>query len=384
MHKFSIVHVVPGITDEASGPSYSVTRLCESLLSAGENVTLASLDWSPLSTAPPFLKKFSLGWGPRRLGRSPGMERWLMDQAESRAVDLIHNHSLWMMPNVYPGRAARKYKIPLVVSPRGALSRTAFNSGSIVKKIFWPLLQKPAFDSAICFHATAKAECHDIRRAGFLQPVAIIPNGVDIPVLLPKESKKFRTLLFLGRIHPIKGLDMLLPAWGVLQDRFSDWRLRIVGPDDRGYLSEMRRLAGKLGLKRIEFAGAIYGTQKWQAYRDADLFVLPTYSENFGMAVAESLASSTPVIVTKGAPWSGLVTHQAGWWIDIGIDPLVACLEQALATTSHSLEAMGARGRKWVQSEYSWSHLGQKMAQTYHWSLDGCPSSRKPDWVVLD
>jgi glycosyltransferase involved in cell wall biosynthesis len=379
-----VVQVVPAITEEASGPSYSVVRLSESLIENGQVVTLTALDWAPVPLPPFFVKTFPLGWGPRRLGRSPAMKRWLMEMAETGSVDLFHNHGLWMMPNVYPGRAASKFKIPLVVSPRGALSRTAFSSGSIIKKVFWPLLQKPVLDSAICFHATAKAECHDIRRAGFIQPVAIIPNGVDIPVLLPKESKKFRTLLFLGRIHPIKGLDMLLPAWGVLQDRFSDWRLRIVGPDDRGYLSEMRRLAGKLGLKRIEFAGAIYGTQKWQAYRDADLFVLPTFSENFGMAVAESLASGTPVIVTKGAPWSGLVTHQAGWWIDIGIDPLVACLEQALATTSHSLEAMGARGRKWVQSEYSWSHLGQKMAQTYHWSLDGCPSSRKPDWVVLD
>jgi glycosyltransferase involved in cell wall biosynthesis len=366
-----VIHVVPSITNEANGPSYSVVRLCESLIGQQQEVTLAVLDWAPMSTPPPFLKTFALGLGPRRLGRSPAMRRWLLGMAESRAVGLIHNHSLWMMPNVYPGQAAGRHGIPLVVSPRGTLAERAMQSGSSLKRVFWPLIQRSALGSTTCFHATAEAECEDIRRMGFRQPVAIIPNGIDIPKLLPKLASNLRTLLFLGRVHPIKGLDMLLPAWRAVQDRFPDWQLQIVGPDNSGYLTQMQRLASQLKLQRTEFSGPLYGDEKWRAYAQADLFVLPTYSENFGMAVAEALATGAPAIVTKGAPWGGLARKGAGWWIDIGLDPLVACLEDALARSSNDLRGMGLRGRAWMAAEYSWEHIGQQMVATYRWVLEG-------------
>lgn len=374
-----VIHIVPAITEEASGPSYSVVRLCESLIAQGQDVRLAVLNWAPLPSTPSFLQTFPLGLGPRRLGRSPALYRWLEARAETRNVDLIHNHSLWMMPNVYPGYVARRHGIPLVVSPRGTLSEWAMKSGSAVKRVFWPLMQRPALAATTCFHATARPEYEDIRRMDFRQPVAIIPNGIDIPDLPPKVRGNLRVLLFLGRIHPIKGLDMLLPAWRAVQDRFPDWRLRIVGPDNDGYLLAMQRLASDLRLERIEFLGALFGKQKWQAYRQADLFVLPTYSENFGMSVAEALAAETPAIVSRGAPWSELEKRGAGWWTDIGIDPLVACLEDALARPAGHLAEMGLRGRDWMAAEYSWVRVGQQMADTYRWMLEG---GNEPEWVI--
>jgi glycosyltransferase involved in cell wall biosynthesis len=376
-----VTHVVPDITQEASGPSYSVVRLCESLIAQGQDVTLAVLDWAPMASPRHFLNAFPLGWGPRRLGRSPAMRQWLLAQAASRSVDLIHNHSLWMMPNVYPGQVAQRHGIALVVSPRGTLSDWAMQSGSSVKRVFWPLLQRPALSATTCFHATAESECEDIRRMGFRQPIAIIPNGIDIPALRPKQAGDSHTVLFLGRVHPKKGLDMLLPAWRAVQDRFPLWRLQIVGPDDGGYLAKMHRLAGELRLERIEFSGALYGGQKWQAYEQADLFVLPTYSENFGVSVAEALAAGTPAIVTQGAPWPGLEKHGAGWWIDIGVDPLVACLEDALCRSREDLGQMGLRGRSWMETEYSWSQVGRQMAETYRWILKG---GSTPEWVMAE
>lgn len=214
---------------------------------------------------------------------------------------------------------------------------------------------------------------------GFRQPVAIILNGIDIPDFLHTHQAGLRTLLFLGRIHPVKGLDILLPAWRVVQDRFPDWKLRIVGPDNRGYLAQMQQLASDLGLERVEFSGVLYGTDKTLAYAQADLFVLPSHSENFGMTVAEALAAGTPAIVTKGAPWAGLVKHEAGWWIDIGIDPLVACLEDALSCSTESLAEKGMRGRTWMSAEYSWAQVGREMAETYRWILHG---GNKPEWVI--
>ena len=360
-----IIQIVPDIAIEASGPSYSVLRLCESLKSLGAEVELATLDWVPMHSSPDFRRTFPLGLGPRRLGRSPTMKRWLHRNAKSAKI--IHNHSLWMMPNVYSGNIARKFQIPLVVSPRGTLSKWAMKSGSISKRLFWPLCQRPALKHTNCFHATALSECEDIRRLGFRQPIAMIPNGVDIPILQPKESGRLRTLLFLGRINPVKGLDMLLPAWKSVQDRFPDWHLTIAGPDSMGYTKQIQELADSLGVKRVSFVGLIFGDDKTAAYRNADLFILPSYSENFAVAVAESLAASTPAIVSKGAPWQGLEKHDAGWWIDLGIDPLISCLETALSSNEKTLQDMGQRGRNWMESEYTWSNIGHQMFEVYRW-----------------
>ncbi|MGO9312921.1 MAG: glycosyltransferase [Syntrophobacteraceae bacterium] len=376
-----LVHVVPSIFEEASGPSYSVVRLCESLITQGLEVTLAALDWGPLPSPPPFLKTFSLGLGPRRLGRSPAMLNWLADHAHSRTIDLIHNHSLWMMPNVYPGRVARKYDVPLVVSPRGTLSKWAFKSGARVKRVFWPLVQKPALAATACFHATAESEFEDIRRMGFRQPACVIPNGIDIPPPKLRPHTDARTLLFLGRIHPVKGVDMLLRAWAAVEPRFPEWELRIAGPNNNGYLPKMQSLAEELGLKRVVFCGPLYGDTKQAAYREAELFVLPTHSENFGITVAESLAAGTPAIVTKGAPWSSLERNRAGWWIDIGVDPLVACLEEAMSQSRSELINRGRFGREWMVRDYSWARIGQMTHLTYRWLLFG---GETPAWVRLD
>jgi glycosyltransferase involved in cell wall biosynthesis len=244
--------------------------------------------------------------------------------------------------------------------------------------LFWPLVQKPALAATSCFHASAESEYEAIRRMGFRQPVAIIPNGIDIPVFVAQRRGNFRTLLFLGRVHPSKGLDMLLPAWQAVQKRFPEWRLIIAGPDNGGYLSKMQHLAAQLQLKQIEFVGALMGRQKWEAYREAELFVLPTYSENFGVTVAEALAAGIPAIVSRGAPWQGLEQKKAGWWIDTGLDPLVACLNYALDQSPDVLAEMGQRGRVWMQEEFSWERVGAMMDQTYRWILSG---GNKPDWV---
>lgn len=373
------IHVVSSISEEAAGPSYSVVRLCKALIAEGRDVTLAVLEGAPMASPLRFVKGFPLGVGPCRLGRSPEMFRWLSEQASSRSVDIIHSHGLWMMPNVYPGMVAEQHNLPLVISPRGMLSAWAVQNGSVVKRLFWPLVQRPALSAAACFHATAKSEYEDIRRMGFRQPVAVIPNGIDIPDDVVKQRDGLRTLLFLGRVHPKKGLDILLPAWKAVQDGFPDWRLSIAGPDNGGHLAQMQHLAQRLQLKRIEFVGAVRGKAKWDTYRNADLFVLPTYSENFGMTVAEALVSGVPAIVSKGAPWAGLEKKSAGWWIDIGLDPLVRCLEDALAQVPVALTDMGQRGRNWMQEEFSWDRLGQQMDETYRWLLNG---GSKPEWVI--
>ncbi len=382
------IHIVPAISNESSGPSYSVTNLCQALINQGIDITLAALDWEHLDNPPAFLRTFNIGIAPRKLGSSPDMKRWLDAQVKSKNIDVIHSHGMWQMNALYAGWVTKNSNIEFVVSPRGAFSKWAMHNGSWSKKLFWPLLQKPAFKKVACFHATAYEEYQDIRRMGFKQPVAIIPNGIDIPIVENKKSTAtIRTLLFLGRIHPVKGVDLLLRAWGCVQDDMPDWRLLIVGSDDgyhqaSGYLEKMRTLSNQIGLERVEFAGKLEGADKWSAYKKSDLYVLPSHSENFGMTVAEALISETPAIVARGAPWGGLVEKNAGWWIDNGETPLVECLREALLLPPEKLHAMGKHGRQWMEAEFTWPHIGWKMSETYRWLLDR--SSPVPEWICLD
>ncbi|MBM4231725.1 MAG: glycosyltransferase, partial [Gammaproteobacteria bacterium] len=176
-----VVHVLPSVSEEASGPSYSVVRLCESLAEAGDTVTLTAMDWAPITNPSPVLRTFPMGLGPRRLGRSPAMARWLDEQARSGRISVLHNHGMWQMNAVYPGRVASRHGTPYMVSPRGTWSEWAMSNGSLLKRPFWHIVQRPSVDCVTCFHATADSEYEDIRRLGFRQPVAVIPNGVDIP-----------------------------------------------------------------------------------------------------------------------------------------------------------------------------------------------------------
>jgi glycosyltransferase involved in cell wall biosynthesis len=338
-----LIHVVPAVSEEASGPSYVVTRLCTSLTDLGEDLTLATMNLAPCPSRSSYLKLFPVAFGPRRLGRSPKMYRWLVAEAASGNVDIIHNHGLWQMNAVYPGWSVRGTAAQLVVSPHGAFSPWAMGHGSSLKRVAWPMVQRPSLGNAACFHATAQSECEEIRQLGFTQPIAVIPPGIDLPHSVARsEAHATRTVLFLGRIHPKKGIDVLVRAWAGIHQRHRDWTLSIVGSDTvysakAGYLDQLKRLAASLHVERIEFLDPLYGPDKWTAYAKADLFVLPTHSENFAMTVAESLASETPAIVTRGAPWQGLEQHRCGWWIEHGVDPLDHAVLQGIGQSREQI-----------------------------------------------
>jgi glycosyltransferase involved in cell wall biosynthesis len=356
-------------------------RLCESLVAHGTDARVVALDWADRSPTSPYLSTFPLARGPRRLGLSPKMQRWLEEGAAAGRFDVVHNHSLWMMPNVYPGEVCRRHAgCRLVVSPRGTLSRWALGFHALRKRLFWHLLQRRAVDAAACFHATGEGEYQDIRNLGFTQAICILPNGIDAPPLNRAPAAEQRKLLFLGRVHPKKGVAILLRAWHAVEERFPEWELHVVGPDNGGHLADMQALGRALKLKRVNFPGPVYAEEKWSTYGAADLFVLPSHSENFGVAVAEALAAGTPAIVTVGAPWRRLIREGAGWSIDIGVDPLVATLEEALATSPERLREMGIAGRQWMIRDFSWQRIGAQWAATYRWLLHG---GETPGWVAL-
>lgn len=375
--KLRIVHSVPTIQWEASGPSQSVPSLCAALARSGHDVELASVGGAWTRGNQPyrhFLAPRDFERWPilRELWFSSGLRRELASQAE--AFDLVHSHSLWVMPNLYPALVARRSGKPLVVSPRGTLSAVALARSRWLKAAFWTVLQGPAVRSATCLHATSEQEYSDIRRAGLRQPVAIIPNGVDIPEASAETaSQGSRTLLYLGRLHPIKGLDNLLRAWQAVVRQFPEWNLRLVGPDEDGHRAELERLVSEFKIERVSFAGPRYGADKGVEYAAADLFVLPSHTENFGMSVAEALAHGIPVITTTGTPWSRVVEQCCGWYVSPDVSGLSQALGQALPLGRPALGAMGAAGRAWMQREFSWDRIARDFVQLYRWILEGGP-----------
>jgi glycosyltransferase involved in cell wall biosynthesis len=354
-----------------------VPRLCEALAAAGAETVLFSVADEGDSEYDAQCKgyhDFRFGWDYaripilRRMRSSRGLSKALHRAVKTTGV--IHNHGLWLMPNVRAGKAAASGRVPLVVSPHGMLAPTALAFSPLKKQAFWALLQGPAVRVAACIHATSEQEYEEIRSFGLINPVAVIPNGIDIPRLPTQVTAgpaAERVVLSLGRIHPKKGLSHLVQAWAKVEAGHPGWRLKIAGPPEAGHDDELRALMNALRLTRVSIDGAIYGDAKTTEYRNADVFVLSTLNENFGLTVAEALAAGTPVISTKGAPWRGLESEGCGWWIDHGAEPLAAAMAHAMALPSHALKAMGRKGREWMARDFSWDHIGHDMLDVYLW-----------------
>jgi len=366
-----ICHVVPHIDREASGPSYSVPSLCAALGRRGHEVVLMTLARGVVAEPRDFRhEQFPPSFGPARLGPSRALRRALVEACAD--ADVVHSHSLWMMPNVYPGWASRRTGTPLVISPRGTLGATPLSYSRRIKQAFWLACQGAAVRQASLLHATALQERDEIRAFGLQQPVAVIPNGVDIPdpSPAPVEAGGPRRLLYLGRLHPKKGLEMLLEAWSGLSRRHPLWELHLVGPGDE-HEAVLRRRAADLELERVVFAGPKYGDEKRRTYAAAELYVLPSLNENFGMSVAEALSHGLPVVATKETPWAGLVDHGCGWSTEATVEGVERALGEALSLPSETLRAMGMSGREWMKRDFSWDRVAADMESAYQELLEG-------------
>jgi glycosyltransferase involved in cell wall biosynthesis len=368
----SVGHVIDSVADEASGPSYSVPGLCEALARHGDEVRLFTISDKITGAARYRHEQFDQDWKTVPVLRKVRASRALYEALDRFAADLnvFHTHGLWLMANIYPAWVAQHYKLPFIVSPRGMLGQGALRFSRFRKLAFWYALQGSALRSATCFHATSEQEYRDVRAAGLHQPVAIVPNGIDLPSegAIVKAADGPRTLLFLGRIHPKKGIDTLIEAWSKLEDKFPDWRLKIVGPlANNDYAKKLQRMIDGEGLARAKFAGPLYGASKSEAYATAALFILPTLDDNFAMTVAEALAHGTPVISTKGAPWQNLETNGCGWWIDHGVSALVSVLDLAMSIDRQRLAEMGQAGRVWMERDFSWNSVARSMDSVYRW-----------------
>ena len=217
-------------------------------------------------------------------------------------------------------------------------------------------------------HATAESEKNNLLKLGYNDRIKIIPNGVDVEHIPMKSSwERHKKILFLSRVHVKKGINFLIEAVAALKNELEGYSVIIAGEGDSDYITELKSTAEHLGVSDIiQFIGGVYGDKKWDLFRNADLFVLPTHSENFGIVVAEALSCGTPVITTKGTPWQELETHQCGWWTDIGTAATTDAIRDFLSLTENDLQTMGKNGRMLIEKNYSARKMALDMVELYH------------------
>lgn len=368
------LHVVSSLRLSAGGPTQSVTQLCDALNRMGgiaEIATVQSRDaiqWTGTTPIRSFPGRF-----PDRLCRSPELATFLKGCA--RQFDVIHVHGLWQWPGLYARKAAIAGRVPMVISPRGMLEPWTLEQGVLQKRIGWVLWEKMNLRSAVMFHATSQQEALNLRKLGFHQPIAVLPNAQEFPTGESVKSN-LRRLLYLSRLHEKKGINELINTWSEINQDYPDWELILAGPiDSNNAECIMKKLET---LPRSKFLGPVYGDEKWRLLRSSDLLILPSYSENFGNVVAEALSQGVPVLTTRGTPWSVLETLGAGWWINIS-----DCKDSIRVALGHSraeLAAMGERGRKWIREFLNPEQMATQMLECYTWLRN--PSSSEPSALI--
>jgi glycosyltransferase involved in cell wall biosynthesis len=336
------------------GPAVSVSRLATALAAAGVEVALWSADGSVSRT-----DLLGADTTVRRLGGD------LRAAALAFGPDVAHDNGLWLPHNHRIAQLALAAGWPRVLSTRGMLEPWALRHKRWKKAAAWRLYQRRDANRAAALHASADAEAANLAAMGLKAPIHTIANGVDVPELAPASCVADRpmTAVFLGRIYPVKGLPMLVEAWARV--RPAGWRLVIAGPDEAGHRSEVEAgVAAAFLTGSISFAGPVAGEAKAALLSAADLFVLPSHSESFGMALAEALAHGAPVLTTTAVPWPQVEARQCGWRIAPTVDGLAEGLRIATARDRASLEAMGAAGRA-LATEYGWPRIADAFVALY-------------------
>lgn len=344
----------------------------------------------------PFFEADRLSWNPvspsissaivKRFAYAPSIGQHLATASH----DILHLHGLWLYPSVAVSRWRRRTKRPVIISTHGMLDPWALANARVKKIIAGRLFENANLRGAACIHCCSESEVESVRAFGLRNPIAMIPHGTELPrlgkaparpVWLPNDGK--RTLLFLGRLHPKKGIKESLDAWSILMTRRSEvaanWRLVVAGWDDGGHGDDIVGHARSLGLSDVIFPGALFGAEKAAAFSHATAFLLASYSEGLPMAVLEAWSYGLPVFMTRECNIPEGFRQGAAIEVTTNPSSQADVLEKHLADAG--LRDIGERGRALVAKRFSWPAIADDLLSTYAWLVH---AGSRPSSVTLD
>lgn len=363
MNSMKIIHYIPSIDRMAGGISTYMQVLAKPLGTMAEVHIMTHASENPLP-----MENCKVHDIPRYRPFSGMWKKAVVDLLDSVRPDIVHVNCCWTPDCAMIQRLAQKRGYKVVLTPHGMLEPW------IIKRHYWTrkvpalwMYQKAAVQRTDCVQATAESERDNLLKLGYNSNIKVVRLGIDAESIEMKRSwKKSRQILFLSRVHVKKGINFLVEAADVLRNELQGYKILVAGEGDTDYVEAMKRMICDRGLQDImQLIGGVYGDEKWRLFQTSDFFVLPTHSENFGLAIAESLASGTPVITTVGTPWSDLNSSEAGAWIEIGTEPLVETLRRFLSLSEDELETMGRNGRKLIETKYSAHVMAEQMMEVY-------------------
>jgi glycosyltransferase involved in cell wall biosynthesis len=372
----NVLHSIAGLDLQSGGPSQSTFSLVKGLNSINFNATILTYCSENKQIASnSFIvnveKPFEL-----RFGYSCRYKKELKKQ---KLPDIIHTHGLWQYPPHSACTFAIKNSIPLIISPRGMLYPNTLDKSNGLKKIALFFFQHNDLINASVIHATCKQEKEHIRAFGLKNPIAVIPNPVQVNTAISKQKQNNRKkrIAFIGRLNPIKNLEQLMKAWSQINNEM--WEMVLIGDGEDSYTQSLRNLAIELNIPSLLFTGFLFGEEKEKILQTIDLVVLPSISENFGMVVAEALQHEIPVIASTGTPWEDLQTYGCGWWVKGDVENIALAIKQAISLSDRERNEMGQKGRRLILDKYSTEKVVLQMKLLYDWVLD--PKKQKPEFI---
>jgi glycosyltransferase involved in cell wall biosynthesis len=323
-------------------------------------------------------------FGDSKYGLVKGLFQKIPKEIES--FDIIHQHGIWMPISIYNKKIRENSNLKSVIQPHGYLESFRLNISKYKKKIAFNLFEKSNLEGASVLVACAEDEGVNLKNIFPTKDIAVIHNGIsneffNEPSLKYKVKKKKKRMLFLSQIIPIKGLERLFE---VISDlgiyKFEEWEFLIAGYEYKKYTNILKKLVNKLNLNAfVSFVGPKLRKDKIEIIDNTDVFILPTYNENYGIVIAEALARGIPVITTKGTPWEELNTKGCGFWVDNTNEGIKSGLLNMLGKSEKELQVMGARGRKLIESKYLWDNNTKRTIELYNWVLNG---GQKPNFII--